>query len=163
MQIDMANSAMREKAARFVRKLLALDDTPERIARAFALGVFLAFSPLVGLHLFLGVTIPLLFGLNRIAFLLGVFINNPWTLIPIYAAGAYLGGMVMGFPPNPSLPAFEWHLIWNSDFWAQLAGHWHILKPMFVGSFILSFLLSTFSYLVALYVIRHQRARQEYS
>ncbi|MBN1571064.1 MAG: DUF2062 domain-containing protein [Acidobacteria bacterium] len=152
---------MREKLAHFIRRLLSLDDTPEHIAKAFALGVFLAFSPLVGLHLFLGVTLPFFLGLNRIAFLLGVFINNPWTLIPIYAAGTYLGGLVMGFPPRPTLPDFEWHLIWNSDFWTQLAGHWRVLKPMFVGSFILSALLSAFSYFAALYLIRQRRARRE--
>jgi uncharacterized protein (DUF2062 family) len=159
--IDMANSMMRDKLAHFIRHLLALDDTPERIARAFALGVFLAFSPLIGLHLLLGAAIPFLFGLNRIAFLLGVFINNPWTLVPIYAAGTYLGGLVMGFPPRQALPGFEWHLVWNSSFWMQLAGQWHILKPMVVGSFILSMFISAFSYFAALYLIRQRRARQE--
>ena len=159
--IDIVIDAMREKAAHFIRRLLALDDTPERIAKAFALGVFLAFSPLVGLHLFLGVALPFFFSLNRIAFLLGAFINNPWTLIPIYAAGTYLGGLVMGFPPRPTLPTFEWNLLWSSAFWTQLVGQWHILKPMFVGSLILSIFLSTFSYFAALCLIKQRKARQE--
>ena len=142
--IDIVISDMRDKFAHFIRKLLALEDTPERIARAFALGVFLAFSPLIGLHLFLGFGLAFFCGLNRIALLLGLFINNPWTLIPIYAAGTYLGGLVMGFPQRPTLPSFELRLLWSSDFWAQLAGHWHILKPMFVGSFVLSVFLPHF-------------------
>ncbi len=56
---------MRKNLSDCVIRLLALDDTPERIARAFAVGVFLAFSPLIGLHLLLG---PFLF-----AFLLSAF------------------------------------------------------------------------------------------
>ena len=32
------------------RRLLALDDPPERTALAFAIGVFIAFSPFLGLH-----------------------------------------------------------------------------------------------------------------
>jgi uncharacterized protein (DUF2062 family) len=158
--IDMVIGVMREQAAHFIRRLLVLDDTPERIAKAFALGVFLAFSPLVGLHLFLSVALPFFFSLNRIAFLLGIFINNPWTLIPIYAAGTYLGGLVMGFPPRPTMPSFEWHLLWSSAFWTQLVSQWHILKPMFVGSLILSILFSIFSYFAALCLIRQRKARR---
>ena len=158
--IDIAIGAMREKSTHFIKRLLMLEDSPERIAKAFALGVFLAFSPLIGLHLFLGITLPFIFNLNRLAFLLGVFINNPWTLFPIYAAGTYLGGLIIGFPAGLTMPALEWDALWSAGFWKQLAGHWHILKPMVVGSFILSIFLSALSYIIALSLIRHQRARE---
>ena len=139
---------------------MSLDDTPERIAQAFALGVFLSFSPLIGLHALIGLIVALLFGLNRCALLLGLLINNPWTLIPIYAAGTYLGGLLIGFPPHPSLPSFDWQSLWTRGFWLQLAGQWHILKPMVVGSFVLSVFLSAFSYVSALYLIRQRRVHQ---
>jgi uncharacterized protein (DUF2062 family) len=159
--IDIDIVAMIENAAHSIKRLLSLDDTPERIAKAFALGVFLAFSPLIGLHAFLGVMLPFFFSLNRFALLLGVFINNPWTLIPIYAAGTYLGGLLIGFPSMPTQSSFEWEALWSDVFWRQLAGHWHILKPMILGSFVLSILLSAFSYFSALYLIRQRRARRE--
>ena len=152
---------MRAKILRFLRRLVALEDTPERIARAFALGVFLAFSPLLGLHIFLGVIFAFLFGLNRIALLLGIFVNNPWTLIPIYSAGTYLGSLLVGFPARPNLPSFDWQTIWSSSFWLQLAGQWHLLKPMVLGSFILSIFVSAFSYITVLYLVRQRRARRE--
>jgi uncharacterized protein len=152
---------MRVKTASFLNRLLELDDTPERIAQAFALGVFLAFSPLIGVSTFLGFMIAFCFGLNRFALLLGVFISNPCTLIPISAAGTYLGGLIVGFPSRPSLPSIGWQALWHRDFWLQLAGQWHILKPMFVGSFVLSAVFSIFSYIAALYMIRQRRAHQE--
>ncbi len=152
---------MRAEILRFLKRLFALKDTPERISLAFALGVFLAFSPLLGLHLFLGVVLAFLFGLNRIALLLGIFVNNPWTLIPIYSAGTYLGGLLVGFPPRPNLPSFDWQALWSSSFWLQLVSQWHILKPMMLGSFILSILVSAFSYVTVLYLLRQRRARQE--
>jgi uncharacterized protein (DUF2062 family) len=151
---------MREKLANFLKKLLALEDTPERIAKAFALGVFLAFSPLIGLHIVLGFGLAFFCGLNRFAMLLGLFINNPVTLIPIYTAGAYLGGLLIGFPQMPALPSFELRSLWSGDFWGQLAGQWRILKPMVVGSFTLSVFLSTFSYIAALTLIRQRRTHQ---
>jgi len=156
----MVIGTMREKPSHFFKKLLALEDTPERIAKAFALGVFLAFSPLIGLHIVLGFGLAFFCGLNRFAMLLGLFINNPWTLVPIYAAGTYLGGLLIGFPQMPALPSFELRSLWSVDFWGQLAGQWHILKPMIVGSFILSIFLSSFSYIAALVLIRQRKMRQ---
>jgi uncharacterized protein len=149
---------MQGKIGRFLRRLFVLDDTPERIALAFALGVFLAFSPLLGLHTFLGLLFAFFFGLNRIALLLGVFVNNPWTLIPIYAAGTYLGGLLVGFPSRPPLPHFDLQSVWSSRFWVQLAGQWHLLTPLLLGSSILSVLAAALSYAAALYFIRHRRA-----
>jgi uncharacterized protein len=151
---------MREKAFVCLNRLLEVDDTPERIAQAFAMGVFLAFSPLIGVSTFLGLIIAFFFGLNRIALLLGVFISNPCTLIPISAAGTYLGGLIVGFPSRPSFPSLEWQAFWHRHFWMQLIGQWHILKPMFVGSFVLSAVFSAFSYIAALYLIRQRRAHQ---
>jgi uncharacterized protein (DUF2062 family) len=151
---------MRGRIETFLRRLFALDDTPERIALAFALGVFLAFSPLLGLHAFLGLIFAFFFGLNRIALLLGVFVNNPWTLVPIYAAGTYLGGLLVGFPSRPPLPRFDWQAVWSDGFWVQLVGQWHLLKPLLLGSSILSVLAAALSYAAALYFIRHCRARQ---
>ena len=156
----MVIGIMREQLSNFLKKLLALEDTPERIAKAFALGVFLAFSPLIGLHIVLGFGLAFFCGLNRVAMLLGLFINNPWTLVPIYAAGTYLGGLLIGFPQMSALPSFELRSLWSGDFWGQLAGQWHILKPMIVGSFILSIFLSSFSYIAALVLIRQRRMRQ---
>jgi uncharacterized protein len=153
--------AMGEKASCFLKHLLTLDDTPERIAQAFALGVFLAFSPLLGVSALIGFMIAFIFGLNRFALLLGVLISNPCTLIPICAAGTYLGGLLVGFPPRPSLPSFEWQALGSRNFWLQLMGQWHILKPMVVGSFVLSIVLSAFSYIATLCLIRQRRAHQE--
>jgi len=152
---------MRKNLSDCVIRLLALDDTPERIARAFAVGVFLAFSPLIGLHLLLGFGLVLFSGLNRFAFFMGLFINNPWTLVPIYAAGTCLGGLLLGFPDLPGLPALELNSVLSGDFWKQVAGHWHILKPMLLGSFLLAFLLSALSYVAALSLLRQRRARRQ--
>jgi hypothetical protein len=150
---------MRGKVSTFCRRLLALEDTPERIALAFSLGVFLAFSPLLGLHTFLGLACTFLFGLNRYALFLGIFINNPWTLVPIYSAGTYLGGLFVGFPSLPALPDVHLRALWSSQFWIQLAGQWQILKPMMLGSTILAVVAGIFAYVAVLHLIRQRRKR----
>jgi uncharacterized protein len=157
---DITIGPMRKRFEHLLKKLLALEDSPERIAKAFALGVFLAFSPLIGLHIPLGVGLAFFCRLNRFALLLGLFINNPLTLVPIYVAGTYLGGLLIGFPQIPALPNFEVRSLCSGDFWGQLIGQWHILRPMVVGSFILSALLSAFSYIAAFALIRQRRMPQ---
>ena len=148
----------------YMRRLLLLEDTPERIALAFAIGVFFAFSPLLGLHTFLGLIVAFIFGLNRPAVLIGVFINNPWTLVPIYTIATYLGGMLIGFPNTATLPPVGWKQIWHQHFWVQLAGQWRLLKPLVLGSSILAVLTSILSFLIARYLIvkgRAYRARED--
>src|SRR5256885_4505001 len=70
---------------RWLGALLHIEDTPERTAAAFALGVFFGFSPLLGLHTILGIVFAFLLNLNRVAMLLGVYANLPWIIAPYYA------------------------------------------------------------------------------
>jgi len=144
----------------YLRSLLALDESPQRIALAFAVGVFLAFSPFLGLHTFLGLGIAFLFGLNRVAMLVGLFVNNPWTLVPIYGVATYLGGLVVGFPGQISLPELGWNQLWNANFWTGLFSQWRILIPTLTGSLILSVIFAALSYPLALYLVKHAREYQ---
>src|SRR6202007_2782000 len=70
---------------RWLDVLLHIQDSPERTAAAFALGVFFGFSPLLGLHTVLGIAFAFLFNLNRVAVLLGVYSNLPWIIGAYYA------------------------------------------------------------------------------
>ena len=69
---------------RWLEQLLHTHDTPHRTALAYAVGVFFGFSPVLGLHTVLGLAIAFLFGLNRIAVVLGIYSNLPWILPAYY-------------------------------------------------------------------------------
>jgi uncharacterized protein len=140
-----------------IQRILSHDDPPERLAFAFAFGVFLSFTPLLGLHLLLGFAAAFLFGLNRVALLVGLALNNPWTLVPYYALATWLGGLLIGFPPAGALPGFGWGQLHSSAFWLQLAQQWHILLPMALGSSILAVFGAALSYPLALLAIKRGR------
>lgn len=144
----------------YLRRLLALDDTPHRIALAFAVGVFLAFSPFLGFHTILGLGIAFLFGLNRVAMLVGLFVNNPWTLVPIYGVATYVGGLFVGFPGQVSMPDMGWSQLWSVNFWTDLFSQRHVLIPTFLGSLILSVIFAALSYPLALYLVKQAREYQ---
>ena len=66
---------------RWLDALLHIEDTPERTAAAFALGVFFGFSPFLGpAHGRSAIALAFLLNLNRVAVLLGVYSNLPWII-----------------------------------------------------------------------------------
>src|ERR687884_176427 len=80
-----------------LRRLLAIDDPPERTALAFSVGVFIAFSPFLGLHTIMATLLAFLFRFNKIAIYTGTFINNPFfTLVPIILASYGIGALLLG-------------------------------------------------------------------
>ena len=100
-----------------LRQVLHLRESPQRTAVAFALGVFIAFSPAYGLHTALVVLCTWLFGLNFLAMLAGAFINNPWTIIPILGATYWTGAFLLGRTDQPS---FDWQDMSFSGIYQQV-------------------------------------------
>jgi hypothetical protein len=141
-----------------LKNMLALNESAERLALAFSFGVFLTLTPLVGLHTPLALGLAFLFGLNRVAVLFGLLLNNPWTLIPYYSFSTYVGGHLIGFPENFAFPEFSLSLLWNGGFWSQIAQQWRILLPMALGSTILAVVIGALSYPAAVFAIRRGRA-----
>ena len=147
---------------RWLGALLHIDDTPERTAAAFALGVFFGFSPLLGFHTLLGIIAAFVLNLNRVAVLLGVYSNLPWFLAPYYAAATMAGATITGHKLPPGLRSqlgalFEL-TVFGSEFWHRLIT---ILKPLVwpyaVGSTFGALLLAAFAYPLALAFVTSRR------
>jgi uncharacterized protein (DUF2062 family) len=87
-----------------IRMLTGSSDNPATIARGFAVGIFVAFSPLLGLHTFLAIFLAFLVRGNRLASLLASWICNPLTMIPIlyfdFKVGEILLSASIPFPEN---------------------------------------------------------------
>lgn len=88
------------------RGIFTVKETPHRIALAFALGVFMGISPLLGLHYIGGFFLAWLFRLNKLVTLIGVSVNNPWTLVPISSFCVWFGAKLMGI--RQVLPDVDW-------------------------------------------------------
>jgi uncharacterized protein (DUF2062 family) len=147
------------------RRLLAVDDPPERTALAFSVGVFIAFTPLLGLHTLLATLVALLFRFNKIAIYVGTFVNNPLvTLFPIVAASYAIGALILGRPLR--LPGVGWRLLTHPHpltyaYWQRLGDHlWDIVVPFSVGGLVLSVVCSLAAYPVTLKLLR-ARARRK--
>lgn len=148
------------------RRLLAIDESPERTALAFSVGVFIAFSPLLGLHTLLATLVAFLFRFNKVAIYLGTYVNNPFlTLGPIillsYAVGAFLLGRPLRIPPEGIDLLKNPHLLTGAYYRQVFIHSWYIVAPFAIGATLLSFVCSAVAYPLTLGALRRHRRKRE--
>ena len=149
-----------------VRRLLAIDDPPERTAFAFSLGVFIAFSPFLGLHTIMATVLAFAFHYNKIAIYAGTFVNNPFlTLVPILLASYAMGAIVLGLPlalPRESMMLLRHPHLFTGEWWERLfeSGR-RVLLPYFIGGMMLSVVCSLAAYPLTLRFLRAKQKLKE--
>jgi uncharacterized protein len=144
------------------RRLLALDDSPERTALAFSIGVFIAFSPFLGLHTILATLIAFVFRFNKIAVFTGTFINNPFlTLVPIVIASYGVGAFILGRPlriPAAGIELLKHPHLFTTAYYRQLFREsWDIVWPFAIGGMTLSVVCSLIAYPVTSSLLRSRK------
>jgi uncharacterized protein (DUF2062 family) len=144
------------------RRLLAIDDPPERTALAFSIGIFIAFSPFLGLHTILATVLAFAFRFNKVAIYTGTFINNPFlTLVPIiiasYAVGAFLLGRPIQIPDEGIELLKDPHLLTGEYYRRLFVQFWSIVWPFAVGGMVLSVVCSVIAYPLTLRALRAYR------
>ena len=73
-----------------------LPDSPERIARGIWAGIFVTFTPFIGLHFIAGALLAYVMRGNVLAALMATFFGNPLTFVPIGALSLEIGHSILG-------------------------------------------------------------------
>lgn len=93
------------RAARYVvHRVRRLPDPAHRISRGIAVGVFVCFTPFLGLHFVSAAFLTWLIRGNIIAALLATFFGNPLTFPVIIELSLTLGSWMLGLPADVHLP-----------------------------------------------------------
>lgn len=79
-----------------IHNVLHADDTPHRIAVGIAVGVFVGLTPTVGFQMVIAVAVAAALRANKVVCIPMVWITNPVTLVPIYAACFRIGSALTG-------------------------------------------------------------------
>ena len=122
------------------------------MAAAFAIGVFIGMSPLLGLHTVLGLFAAWLFRLNRLITLVGVFVTNPWTIVPIYSFGTWVGAKIIGM--HKVIPVIDWTEITFLGFLKEFRP---LLLPFIIGSTAIGIASAIVSYFILYNAVKKYR------
>lgn len=151
------------------RAVFQVKDTPHRIALAFALGVFMGVSPFIGLHYLGGFLAAWLFRLNKLITLIGVSVNNPWTIVPISSFSVWVGAKLIGV--KQVLPEVDWGNITITKiiskftdmdkFISMMKELMPLIASFFVGSFVICIFFAIASYFIILILAARYRKTQD--
>jgi uncharacterized protein (DUF2062 family) len=135
-----------------IQGIMKLDDPPHKLALAFAIGVFIAFSPWLGLHVISCFFFAWIFRVSKVVVLAGAFVNNPWTMVPMYAFNLWFGIKITG--GTAEVPEISWSTLGVRDLFSVLLP---FLWPFVAGSLVIGGIAAVLSYFLFLWLIKRYR------
>ncbi len=135
-----------------LREILAVKEPPRKVASAFAVGVFIGMSPLLGIHTLLGILLAWQLKLNKLVTLVGVYVTNPWTIVPIYSFGTWAGAKILGM--ERIIPPMDWS---HMTLKLLVREFEYILVPFVVGSTIIGAISAVISYFLMYWAVKRNR------
>ena len=150
-----------DKVKQFFRKifeqLVTINDSPQKIAVGFGLGVFLGILP--GTGPVAAVALSFLLRVNRAAAFAGSLLTNTWLSVVCFLLAIKLGAQLTGVE---WIELRETYLtLWHDFHFSQLMDvtFWKIMKPLLVGFSVCGLLAGIFAYLLALFVLMIYRRK----
>jgi uncharacterized protein (DUF2062 family) len=155
---EMSSASPGRSGARWLSRLATLSEPPRRIAAAFAIGVFLSFSPILGLQMAVGFGLSLALRLNRVALFAGLCTNLPWLMVPWYAFTTAAGAVALNVPVADDVAGRVGEVfqlpVYGTLFWRRAADLLSpFLWPFVIGSSLGALALGALAYLVTVRVI----------
>ena len=161
---------------RFIKtRILHIDDSPDRIARGIAIGLFTAYLPLFGLHIILALLLAAILRANKVMAILFVWVSNPFTAAFIYYPCYKVGRLFMGFfkyeqeispdQVTEMLNIFSVHVVitqlFTAEFWRQVATVFTVIGlETLVGGILIGLVVAKIGYWTALNIINRYRKRK---
>ncbi|MBE3070462.1 MAG: DUF2062 domain-containing protein [Planctomycetes bacterium] len=150
--------------------LLHLDDSAHSIAMGAALGMFIAFTPTIGIQMMLIFFVTSIFRANRVAGVPMAWVTNPATIVPVFWFNLYIGTLVVG-GSDSMLADFEAaarNVVAHDLPWWDLVKQWwdvvmEVAVPLWVGSVIVGLVVGALTYAIMYYLITtYRRAHQRH-
>lgn len=143
----------------FVDPLVSSGNPPWLDARGIAVGLALGFGVPVGGQMVLLALLRLWFRFNTVAAFAFTWVNNPFTLIPMYYGYYYIGSMILGRPialTGESFRQLMTPVIHAGHFWESFQGFaelgWDIVQRWAVTAGILGFVSGVLGYVVGYHI-----------
>jgi len=154
----------RQILRRFVyHNLLHADDPPHPLALGMAVGMFVAFTPTIGVQMLIAGFLSWLLRANKALSITVVWISNPGTMLPIYWYCYRVGCALLALDPigrawwaDLATPPHGW--------WPAVTFYWsrfiQIAWPLWLGGFVVGFVCAWATYYTVYHTIRSYRLRR---
>lgn len=166
----------KHKLLRFLEyKILHIEDSPHKIALGLALGMFIAWTPLMGLHIFIALVLSMLLRANKFAALVSIWVSNVFTFFIIYYPSYLLGSFLFNiFAPERTLtreqvadafnklfgPANFLTGIFTKQYWSDFISLSKTIGPeLWLGCLIIGSIVAICSYFICYKLIIKHRAK----
>lgn len=149
----------------FIYRVLHVDDTPHRIALGLAIGIFITWTPTMGLQMVLTILLATLMRANKFVGVPFVWISNPVTAVPLYGMNYFIGTCVL--PGDYSLAKFTdsvSHAVFAGGSWTEKIAAWwsatiDFFWPLWIGSVLVGLVLAVVTYFAIRYAVVEGRRR----
>ncbi len=153
----------------YIRKrILRISATPHKVALGFSIGIFLACSPLFGMHIILAIFFSWILRGNFAAAIIGTVFSNPLTFLLIIMADYKIGYFCLSLFSNVNeISLSQIQILFSgltlSNVSQLFKGAWDsIMKPMILGGTLLGFIFGGLSYIgVYRAIVRFQQKRYQ--
>lgn len=142
------------------KRILRLSATPHAVAAGVAAGVFISWTPFIGLHLILAAALTYILAGNMLASALGTAFGNPLTFPIIWSAtynlGKFLqdGRILEGRSDIDLISAIRMSQFRVHGLWDHLAALWPpLLKPMLLGALPLGLITAAICYALTYWAV----------
>ncbi|WP_455481113.1 DUF2062 domain-containing protein [Bartonella sp. B12(2025)] len=150
------------------KRILRISATPHKVALGFSIGIFLACSPLFGMHIILAIFFSWILRGNFAAAIIGTVFSNPLTFLLIVMADYKVGYFCLSLFSNVNEISFsQIRVLFNgltlSNVPLLFKGTWDlIMRPMILGGALLGFIFGGLSYIgVYRAIARFQQKRYQ--
>ena len=136
-------------------RFLKIRGNPREIALGFALGIFVGFTPTLGLQMAIAVFFAALLKWNKIASAIAVWITNPATAPIIYTFTYLVGAKILGIKNEFIFSSgFDWSLVGQ-----LLMKTPEIFVALSVGGIILGLPFALVGYYLSFYTVQRYREK----
>ncbi len=156
-----------------LRHILRLDETPHELAKSFAVGVFVAFTPFLGLHTVVALLLAWALRLNKAVAITGTLVNNPWTIAFVFIGPTWVAVKVMRHM-GMYVPALHYGMLsaqfaessekfskWQPAFWMDLIREFKPYVHAFLIGTTLAGVVAAFAAYLAAYIgIKYYRQKK---
>jgi len=156
-------------------KIMHIEDSPHKISLGLALGLFIAWTPLLGLHIFMALALSVLLRANKFAALVSIWVSNIFTFAviyyPAYLVGRFFYGMfakhentnkeqISGLFNELFRPGSIITGLFTKHYWSRF---WTLTKSigpeLWIGCFILGGLAAASGYIICYNAIKAHRKK----